>query len=314
MSVPGDTAAGGRSVAAGSVMEWIDKAGYACAVGWSGAYCVTAYVGNVRHRRPIPPGSLIEVQARLIYTGRSSMHVVVTVSSADVNTRAYTPATTCILIFVAKGADGRPVAVPEWQPETRSDLKLAAAARERIEARTEIKRFMLQEEYSDASEAPRTTMRFLVPPGVVNWGGKAHGGTVMRWIDEAAYACAASWSRDGDRESEAVAVYSGGIHFLAPVRIGDLVEIDARIVYTSAHSMHLSTRVSTADPRTPRDLTLTTQCMSVYVVPAEGGVALPVPQWNPRTDEDQRVEHHAREIIHLRESIVPIPASLTLEP
>ena len=61
MSEPGDTAAGGRSVAAGSVMEWIDKAGYACAVGWAGAYCVTAYVGNVRHRRPIAPGSLIEV-------------------------------------------------------------------------------------------------------------------------------------------------------------------------------------------------------------------------------------------------------------
>ena len=112
MAVPSDTAAGGRSVAAGSVMEWIDKAGYACAVGWAGAYCVTAYVGNVRHRRPIAPGSLIEVQARIVYTGRTSMHVVVTVSSARVNERAYTPATTCILVFVAKGEDGRPTEVP----------------------------------------------------------------------------------------------------------------------------------------------------------------------------------------------------------
>ena len=32
MTTPADTAAGGRSIAAGSVMEWIDKAGYACAV------------------------------------------------------------------------------------------------------------------------------------------------------------------------------------------------------------------------------------------------------------------------------------------
>ncbi|WP_235038212.1 acyl-CoA thioesterase [Microbacterium sp. 18062] len=314
LSTPADTAAGGRSVAAGSVMEWIDKAGYACAVGWSAAYCVTAYVGNVRHRRPIPPGSLIEVEARLIHTGRTSMHVVVTVSSAEVASRTYAPATTCILVFVAKDADGRPTEVPSWSPVSRSDRKLAAAALERIPSRTEIKRHMLDEEYADDSETPRVTLRFLVPPGVVNWGGNAHGGTVMRWIDEAAYAVAASWARDGDEASHAVAVYSGGIHFFTPVRIGELVEVDARIIHTSAHSMHISIRVSSADPRTPRELTLTTQCMSVFVVPGADGVARAVPEWRPRTDGDRRLQEHAREVVRLRESIVPIPASLTLEP
>jgi len=314
MTTPADTAAGGRSVAAGSVMEWIDKAGYACAVGWSGAYCVTAYVGNVRHRRPIAPGSLIEVQARLVQTGRTSMHVVVTVSSAAVSDRHYTPATTCILIFVAKGEDGRAAEVPAWQPASRSDHFLAEAAADRMGSRADIKRLMLAEEYTDASRAPRTTLRFLVPPGVVNWGGKAHGGTVMRWIDEAAYACAAAWAGDGPDSSAAIAVYSGGIHFFAPVRIGDLVEVEARILYTSERSMHLGIRVSTADPRAPHELTSTTQCMSVFVVPGEGGVAVPVPQWVPDADEDRRLHEHAREIVALRERIVPIPASLTLEP
>ncbi|WP_375385351.1 acyl-CoA thioesterase [uncultured Microbacterium sp.] len=314
MTTPADTASGGRSVAAGSVMEWIDKAGYACAVGWSGAYCVTAYVGNVRHRRPIAPGSLIEVQARLVHTGRSSMHVVVTVSSADVSSRAYSPATTCILIFVAKDAGGRPIPVPPWQPRSRSDRTLAAGALERIPARTEIKRLMLQERYTEASEAPRTVLRFLVPPGVVNWGGKAHGGTVMRWIDEAAYACAVGWLGDAELADHAVAVYSGGIHFFAPVRIGDLVEIDARLIYTGGHSMHISTRVVTADPRAPHERTLTTLCMSVFVVPGPGGVAMPVPLWTASTDEDVRLGEHAREIIRLREQIVPIAASLALEP
>jgi 4-hydroxybenzoyl-CoA thioesterase len=314
MTTPADTAAGGRSVAAGSVMEWIDKAGYACAVGWSGAYCVTAYVGNVRHRRAIQPGSLIEVRARLIHTGRTSMHVVVTVSSAEVETRAYTPATTCILIFVAKGEDGRPAEVPAWEPVSRSDHKLAQAALDRIASRSEIKRLMLDEDYSAPREAPGVTLRFLVPPGVVNWGGKAHGGTVMRWIDEAAYAAAAGWMKDGDDASSAVAVYSGGIHFFAPVKIGDLVEVEARIVYTSRHSMHISIRVSSADPRAPHELTLTTQCLSVFVVPGEDGIAQPVPQWVPEAGEDMRLWEHARDIIRLREDIAPIPASLTLEP
>ena len=327
MAVPSDTAAGGRSVAAGSVMEWIDKAGYACAVGWAGAYCVTAYVGNVRHRRPIAPGSLIEVQARTVYTGRTSMHVVVTVSSARVNERAYTPATTCILVFVAKGEDGRPTEVPAWEPVTRSDHKLADGALERIESRAEIKRLMMAQEYTDASTAPRTTLRFLAPPGVVNFGGKAHGGTVMRWIDEAGYACAAAWARDdfgaphpsaldpaGIDASAAVGVYSGGIHFFAPVVIGHLVDVDARIVYTSRHSMHLSTQVWTADPRTPEERMLTTQCLSVFVVPGADGVARPVPQWTPQLPEDVRLQEHVREILSLREQIPPIAASLTLEP
>ena len=314
LATPADTAAGGRSVAAGSVMEWIDKAGYACAVGWGGAYCVTAYVGNVRHRRPIPPGSLIEVRARIVHTGRTSMHVVVTVSSAEVSTRAYTPATTCVLIFVAKDADGRPTPVPPWTPASRSDRKLAEAAIERIDTRAEIKRLMLGEEYTAASRAPRTTLRFLVPTGVVNFGGRAHGGTVMRWIDEAAYACAVGWVGGRPLADHAIGVYSGGIHFLAPVRIGDLVEVDARVILTGPHSMHVSTRVWTADPRTPDRLTLTTQCLSVFVVPDDSGVALPVPQWKPELPEDVRLHEHARAIVGLRETIVPIAASLTLEP
>lgn len=109
-------------------------------------------------------------------------------------------------------------------------------------------------------------------------------------------------------------MYSGGIHFFAPVRIGDVVEIESRLVHTSAHSMHVTTRVLTADPRTPGAKTLTTLCMSVFVVPGEGGVALPVPAWTPETAEDVRLGEHVREIIALREQIVPIAASLALEP
>jgi 4-hydroxybenzoyl-CoA thioesterase len=40
---------------------------------------------------------------------------------------------------------------------------------------------------------------------------------------------------------------------------------------------------------------------------------LPVPRWEPVVDEDRRLDAHARELIELREHIVPIPASLTLE-
>ena len=38
------------------------------------------------------------------------------------------------------------------------------------------------------------TFRFLAEPTDVNFGGKVHGGMVMKWIDQAGYAAAVSWS------------------------------------------------------------------------------------------------------------------------
>ena len=71
------------------------------------------------------------------------------------------------------------------------------------------------------------TLRFLAQPKDVNYGGKAFGGAVMGWIDQAAYALAAGWSGH-----YAVTVYVGGIQFEAPVPIGSLVEVRARLLYT----------------------------------------------------------------------------------
>ena len=42
------------------MLEWIDKSAYACAAAWSGHYCVTAYVGNVRFHQPLHVGDLVE--------------------------------------------------------------------------------------------------------------------------------------------------------------------------------------------------------------------------------------------------------------
>ena len=56
LAAPTDVAFLGGSVHGGRVLEWIDKAAYALAVGWSGHYCVTAYVGNIHFARPIDIG------------------------------------------------------------------------------------------------------------------------------------------------------------------------------------------------------------------------------------------------------------------
>ena len=301
LATPQDSTVGGEIVSAGSMLEWIDKAGYACAVGWSGGYCVTAYVGNVHFSRSIAAGDLIEAHARIIHTGRSSMQVLVVIDAADVETRAYERATHCLLVFVAVDAEGRPREVPEWTPHTEEERALHESAEERLEARREIRDAMLAQEYTDAGTTPRTTFRFLAAPAVANWGGNAHGGTVMRWIEEAAFACAASWSSD-----RAVAVYSGGIHFFRPIRIGHLVEVDARLIHTGPHSLHVAVHVRSGPPTDPGAMDATTQCMSVFVDRGDDGHARPVRPLELRSDEDRRLDAHALALIDARARLAPL--------
>ena len=152
LAAPTDETKDGLSIQAGRVLEWIDKAGFACAAGYSGRYCVTAYVGNVHFSQPIRPGELVEASAQIIYTGRTSMHVLVTVESANPRTGEFALATHCLLVFVAMDDDRKPVEIPKWRPRTREDEELSKDALERIEARKAIHDVRLAQTFSDAHD------------------------------------------------------------------------------------------------------------------------------------------------------------------
>lgn len=108
----------------GAAMKWIDQAGYACAAGWSGRACVTVYVGGIRFYKPILIGHLVEVRAKLIFTGRTSMHIAVDVWSGDPKHRRLAPTTHCIIVFVALDKSGKTVPVPKWKPRAAEDVAL----------------------------------------------------------------------------------------------------------------------------------------------------------------------------------------------
>lgn len=129
LAEPTDVNFGGK-VHGGMVMKWIDQAGYACAVGWSGAYCVTVAVGGIQFVQPILIGDMVCVRAQLIHTGRSSMHVSVEVAARTLAGGSERLATSCVIVFVAlDGADGHPAEVPTWKPRNPEDRRLQALAR-----------------------------------------------------------------------------------------------------------------------------------------------------------------------------------------
>lgn len=141
LAEPGDVNFGGK-VHGGAVMKWIDQAGYACAAAWSGQYCVTVYVGGIQFIKPITIGSMVEVRARLIHTGTTSMHIAVDVSASDPREGNYSKTTHCIIIFVAVDAQGQRAAVKPWQPQTPEDLELEQYALKLMQLRQDIDKEM----------------------------------------------------------------------------------------------------------------------------------------------------------------------------
>lgn len=294
LAPPNEVDVGGRTIKAGHVLEWIDRAGFACAAAWSGSYCVTAYVGNVGFRKPIRTGSLVETTARVIATGTSSMQVLVTVDTAAPTGGEFERVAHCLLVLVAVDAEGRPRAVPEWRATNAVELDLLDLAERRVAARARIRRAMEAQAYTEEGTAPRLLLRFLATPRDVNWGGRVHGGTVLRWIDETAEACARSWTR-----RPTVGVYAGGIHFHRPIEIGALVEVESRIIHTGPHSVHLATHVRSADPVVGEYRTTTT-CMSVFVPLDAAGRAAEAEPLPLVSAEDHRLDRHARDLIAMR--------------
>ncbi len=137
LAEPGEVNFGGK-VHGGAVMKWIDQAGYACAVGWSGQYCVTVYVGGIRFYKPILIGHVVEVKAKVIHTGTTSMHIAVDVRAGDPKYNRYTQTTHCIVIFVAVDNEGTPIEVQPWKPETEEDIAQQQYAKRLMELRKSI--------------------------------------------------------------------------------------------------------------------------------------------------------------------------------
>ncbi len=149
-----------------------------------------------------------------------------------------------------------------------------------------------------SGEQHELTLRFLAEPTDVNYGGKVHGGVVMKWIDQAGYAAAVGWSG-----SYSVTVAVGGIRFVSPIRISDLVAVTATLVHTGTTSMHFAVEVRARDPMQGKER-LCTHCVIVFVaLDGVEGKPMPVPGWQPRDEDDRRLAEYALKVMELSKGI-----------
>ena len=131
---------------------------------------------------------------------------------------------------------------------------------------------------------PSTTFRFLAEPTDVNFGGNVHGGIVMKWIDQAAYACAAQWSK-----CYCVTVSANGIRFIKPIKVGQLVEITASLVHTGASSMHIYVVVKSGDA-TENTTSVANRCFITFMAVDCEGSPVNVPAYVPEDERHMQLE------------------------
>ena len=143
----------------------------------------------------------------------------------------------------------------------------------------------------------KTTFQFISEPADVNYGGNVHGGSVMKWIDQAGYACASSWS-----SSYCVTVYVGGIRFYSPIKIGHIVKVEAEVIYTGSTSMHISINVFSRNIKR-QDFEKKTHCIIVFVAVDDDGSPVKIPKFYPKTNEELQMEQYAIKLMDLRKQI-----------
>jgi acyl-CoA hydrolase len=128
---------------------------------------------------------------------------------------------------------------------------------------------------------------FLAEPTDVNFGGKVHGGMVMKWIDQASYACAAKWSK-----RYSVTISANGIRFIRPILVGQMITVNAQIVHTGTSSMHIYVVVRACDPKV-QNYVVTNRCFITFMATDESGYPVKVSKYLPITKEEQKLEQVA---------------------
>lgn len=137
--------------------------------------------------------------------------------------------------------------------------------------------------------ASRVTLSQLMHLEHANLLGKVHGGWVMKLVDEAG---ALSCMRHSQRKVVTVAIDS--MVFRQPIRIGDLIILNAEVTYAGRTSMEVEVEVLAENPITG-ERTHTNTAYLVYVALDDEGRPTAVPPLLPETDEEKRKAEAAKE-------------------
>lgn len=125
--LPGDTNPH-QSIFGGRVLYYIDEIASIASMKHSGGQIVTASIDSVDFISPVFMGEVMELEAMVTSTGRSSMEVYVRVTSRNLATLEEKLTTESFVTTVGIDENGKPRPVPAVYPETEREKALFDSA------------------------------------------------------------------------------------------------------------------------------------------------------------------------------------------
>jgi acyl-CoA hydrolase len=133
------------------------------------------------------------------------------------------------------------------------------------------------------------TMTVLMTPDTANFAGHVHGGTILKLLDQVAYACA---SRYAGRYVVTLSVDQ--VMFRQPVHVGELVTFLAAVNHTGTSSMEVGIKVLAEDIRS-QAVRHVNSCFFTMVAVDDERKPVAVPPLRPFTPDERR-RHAAAEV------------------
>lgn len=129
------------------------------------------------------------------------------------------------------------------------------------------------------------SMTVLMTPDMANFSGNVHGGTILKFLDQVAYACA---SRYAGRYVVTLSVDQ--VTFRQPIHVGELVTFLACVNFTGNSSMEVGIKVIAENIRTEQTRHANS-CFFTMVAVDDDGKPVKVPPRQPTSlIERQRFE------------------------
>lgn len=125
-------------------------------------------------------------------------------------------------------------------------------------------------------------MTVLMTPDMANFSGNVHGGTILKFLDQVAYACASRYA-----QAYVVTLSVDRVVFRQPIHVGELVTFSASVNYTGRTSMEVGIRVETENIQRG-DTRHTNSCYFTMVAVDDAGSPLELPPFVPGTDLARR--------------------------
>lgn len=126
------------------------------------------------------------------------------------------------------------------------------------------------------------SMTVLMTPDMANFSGNVHGGSILKLLDQVAYACASRYAG-----SYVVTLSVDQVTFAQPIHVGELVTFLASVNYTGRSSMEIGIKVVAEHVR-QGSVRHTNSCFFTMVAVDEHGKSQQVPPLEPDSDEGRR--------------------------